>query len=142
MGTATGFAGGHLADPTYQQVCRKDTGHAEVVRVRYDLRRLSTRELLTEFFTLHEFNTDRRSNGGQYRSCIFIDPSRKEADEQTKTAERLIDQLRTAGYPVYTEVGNGGPFYPAEARHQQYCSVRGIVPKRHKTASVREILTF
>lgn len=142
ISTTTGFAGGHVTEPTYQQVCTKTTGHTEVVRVVYDLRKLSTRELLTTFFTLHDFTVDRRSNGGQYRSVIFTDPSENNSTKQESIALMLLDKLCLAGYTPSTEVASTSTFFPAESRHQQYCSAKGISPKRRSVSNIIEILTF
>lgn len=141
LATTAGFAGGHTEAPTYKQVCAKKTGHAEAVRVVYDLRKLSTRRLLTEFFTLHDFTADRRENGGQYRSAIFPDGSFSGVRDQENTASDMLAELAAAGYPPATELRRIAAFYPAESRHQQYCSARGIMPKKRAAEKIREILT-
>lgn len=141
LGTRTGFMGGTLPNPTYHQVCQKMTGHAETVEVVYDTRRLSTRDLLREFFLLHDFTRDRRSGGGQYRSAIFTDPSGDWSGEQEGTARNLMALLQESGLSPSTELHTGGIFYAADCRHQQYCSARGIVPKRLDSARIKEILT-
>ena len=134
--TQVGFAGGHVADPTYRQVCEKDTGHAEVVLVEYDTRVLSTQALLREFFALHNFEINRGKGTGQYRSCIlaFAD------DEQLATARRMLATLQAHGFAPATDVDRVDAFYRAEARHQQYCSARGLTPTRRDDAWVREVL--
>lgn len=139
--TRTGFMGGTLPYPSYAQVCKKTTGHAETVEVVYDLRQLTTHALLTEFFTLHNFEQDRRPNGGQYRSAIFTSPHQQHGPEQARTALKMMDCLRLSGYVPVTSLGHGTPFYPAGNRHQQYCSARGMVPKKQELAKIREILT-
>lgn len=139
--TTTGFAGGHVANPTYQQVCTKTTGHAEVVRVVYDLRRLPTATLLRTFFTLHDFTKDRTRKGGQYRSAIYTEAGSPHAAEQTRVIKRTLEKLRAAGYQPATETRSVKHFYPASSRHQQYCSARGLTPKKHQMADVSEILT-
>jgi methionine-S-sulfoxide reductase len=134
--TEVGFAGGHQPEPTYTQVCHKTTGHAEVVSVTYDPAELPTRKLLTEFFTLHNFEIDRGKGSGQYRSAIF---SLRE-DEQLAVARQLIAQLRAAGFDPKTDVEAVANFYPAEERHQKYCSVREIDPARKDDNRVRALL--
>ena len=134
--TQVGFAGGHLEDPTYQQVCAKDTGHAEVVSVTYDARILRPAALLTEFFTLHNFEINRGKGTGQYRSAVFSLTD----DEQLTTAHKLITRLREAGYEPATDVQKVDAFYPAEARHQQYCSSRGMTPARRDDTAIRTLL--
>ena len=135
-GTRVGFAGGHTPDPTYVQVCRKDTGHAEVVAVTYDPDQLSTRALLTEFFTLHNFELNRGKGTGQYRSAVFA----LEEDEQLVTARTMLAELHAAGYDPVTDVEAVPAFYPAETRHQQYCSTRGRSPERKDDDKVRRAL--
>lgn len=142
ISTRTGFAGGKVPNPTYQEVCAGHTGHAEVVEVTYDLRKLSTRDLLAEFFTLHEFVKDRRSGSGQYRSVIFLHPEGFYALEQEKAALQIMATLRANGYPPSTELRWETNFYPADSRHQQYCSSRGILPKKRQSERIREILTL
>lgn len=113
------------------------------MEVVYDLRRLTTRALLREFFTLHDFEKVRDRKGGQYRSAIFT--LRKEgawSRVQCEEARAMVDRLRAAGYAPATEISTINAFYPAESRHQQYCSTRGITPKKREPAAVREILTF
>lgn len=141
LATTTGFAGGTTTDPTYKQVCTKTTGHAEVVRVVYDTRELSTADLLIEFFSLHDFTIDRRGKGGQYRSVILLDPSSPHTQKQEVAVQTAFGRLRAANLLPATEFGLAEHFYPAENRHQQYCSVHGITPKRRLVEDIREILT-
>src|SRR5581483_3523928 len=87
----SGYAGGHVANPTYEQVCGKGTGHAEVVQVTFDPAAVSYREVLEVFFATHDPTTkDRQGNdvGPQYRSVIFT-----HSDEQRRVAEELIAEL-------------------------------------------------
>lgn len=142
ISTQTGFAGGTTPNPTYHEVCTKATGHAEVVEVVYDDNILSTKALLTEFFLLHDFTIDRRSSGGQYRSVIFMTKEENSSLEQEKIALVMLALLREQGHPPATELGWIEAFYPADARHQQYCKSHGITPKRHQMEEVKEILTF
>lgn len=142
IATTTGFADGTTVDPTYKQVCTKTTGHAEVVRVVYDTRKLSTANLLVEFFTLHDFTIDRRGKGGQYRSVVLLDPSSLHTQEQEVAVQTAFDRLRAAKLLPATEFGLTEHFYPAENRHQQYCSVHGITPKRRLVEGIRKILTL
>ena len=137
LATQVGFAGGHLPDPTYHDVCARDTDHAEVVAVQYDARTLSTERLLTEFFVLHNFEINRGRGTGQYRSAIFS----LETDEQLATARRMLDTLRRHGYDPVTDVETVPAFYRAEARHQQYCSARGLTPSRRDDARIRSLFS-
>lgn len=134
--TQVGFAGGHTIDPTYVQVCHKNTGHAEVVQLTYDPNVLPTRALLTEFFTLHNFEINRGRGTGQYRSAVFA----LEAGVQLATTRAMLTELRAAGYDPMTDVEVVDAFYPAEERHQQYCSVRGMSPERKDNVAIRSVL--
>jgi len=117
----SGYAGGHLTDPSYEQVCNGDTGHAEVVQVAFDPAVISYRELLEVFFALHDPTTlNRQGNdrGTQYRSAIFY-----HSPEQKAEAEQTIARLNAEkAYrdPVVTEVAPLENFYPAEDYHGEY----------------------
>jgi len=117
----SGYMGGATANPTYEQVCRGDSGHAEVVRIEFDAARASYRALLEIFFTLHDPTTpDRQGNdvGSQYRSAIFWHTPAQRAE-----AEAIIAELTAAGAfaaPIVTEVSEAGTFWPAEDYHQRY----------------------
>jgi peptide-methionine (S)-S-oxide reductase len=117
----SGYAGGDVPRPTYNQVCTGTTGHAEVVQLTFDPRAVSFRELLEVFFTVHDPTTLNRQGadvGTQYRSAIFYhSPAQRETAEQTiaeLTAARLWDA------PIVTEVVPFEEFYPAEDYHQNY----------------------
>lgn len=117
----SGYAGGHVANPTYAQVCGKQTGHAEVVQVTFDPARVSFRELLQVFFTIHDPTTvDRQGNdvGPQYRSAVFHHAPEQEAAAQTVmdelTAERIFDD------PIVTQLAPLERFWPAEPEHDDY----------------------
>ena len=117
----SGYAGGTTANPTYEEVCGGRTGHAEVVRVRFDPAALSFRDLLTVFFSIHDPTTlNRQGNdvGTQYRSVIFC-----QTPEQRATAESVIEELTAAGLwdePIVTEIADTAPFFEAERYHQEY----------------------
>lgn len=117
----SGYAGGHASDPSYQEVCAGTTGHAEVVRVTFDPRELSYKEILEVFFTIHDPTTLNRQGadiGTQYRSAIFY-----HTPEQKEIAERTIAELDAARIwdaPIVTEVVPSEKFYEAEDYHQQY----------------------
>lgn len=125
--TQVGFMGGHKANPSYQEVCTKTTGHAEVVAVDYDLSHLPTRELLIQFFSIHDPRIDRRAKGGQYRSAIFFS-----TEEQQKAATALIEELEGKGHIIYTEIRQASNFWLASDRHQQFCATKGLTPKPTK----------
>ncbi|BBL80156.1 peptide methionine sulfoxide reductase MsrA [Rubrobacter xylanophilus] len=116
-----GYSGGHVENPTYEQVCTGRTGHAEVVRVWFDPRQISYRELLEVFFAVHDPTTKDRQGpdvGPQYRSVIFYHD-----EEQRRTAEEVISELEARGVwerPIVTEVAPFTAFYPAEEYHRDY----------------------
>lgn len=117
----SGYSGGHVPDPTYDQVCTGRTGHAEVVQVAFDPAEVSLKDLLGIFFTVHDPTTLNRQGadvGTQYRSVIFYrDPS------QQKAAKEAIREVEGEGLydgPVVTEVAPFKAFYPAEAYHRSY----------------------
>jgi peptide-methionine (S)-S-oxide reductase len=117
----SGYMGGHLKDPTYADVCGGDTGHAEVVQIRFDPAVLSFREILEVFFVIHDPTTRNRQGndaGPQYRSAIFY-----HSPQQKATAGQVIGEVNAAGLwdgPVVTEVTAAGAFYIAEVEHQEY----------------------
>lgn len=117
----SGYAGGHVPNPTYEAVCSGTTGHAEVVQLEFDPSRVSYREILETFFAIHDPTTrDRQGNdhGPQYRSAIFWhdEAQRETAGEviANLTAEKAFDD------PIVTEVTKLDRFYPAETYHQDY----------------------
>jgi len=117
----SGYAGGHLPNPTYEQVCGKKTGHAEVVRIGFDPAVVSYADLLRMFFTLHDPTTKDRQGadvGPQYRSIIMT-----ETPEQAETARAVMAEVTAAaiwGGALVTELEPVADFYPAEAEHQNY----------------------
>ena len=141
LSTSVGFAGGTVPSPTYEQVCEKATGHAEVVRVAFDVRKLPVRELLIEFLELHDFGHDRRAGGGQYRSAVYALAEDTHARELLAEVAVLLTSLRARGLTVVTEVRTVESFYPAAGRHQQYCTTRGLQPKRRAEVDIRVLLT-
>lgn len=116
-----GYTGGALADPGYDEVCSGRTGHAEAVRIRFDEREISYRELLEVFFLVHDPTTlNRQGNdvGTQYRSAIFY-----HSDAQRRDAEAMIVDLNNKHvWPgsIVTELRAAPIFYPAEAYHRHY----------------------
>jgi len=119
--TRVGYTGGKLANPTYKDVSRGDTGHAESIEITFDPAALSYRRLLEFFFRMHDPSTaDRQGNdrGSQYRSAIFCT-----TEEQARIAREVIAEVDASGnWPgkVVTEVTPAGPFYEAEDYHQDY----------------------
>ncbi len=117
----SGYAGGKSANPTYKDICRGDTGHAEVVRVSFDPAELSFADLLRVFFTVHDPTTlNRQGNdvGTQYRSVIFYT-----SEAQRQVATEVIAEITAAAiWPgrIVTELSPAPAFYIAETYHQEY----------------------
>jgi len=124
-----GYAGGTIANPSYEQVCTGKTGHAEVSRVEYDPAQISYNDLLLVFFATHDptsLNRQGADVGTEYRSVIFYT-----TDDQRQAAEALINQLNSsdaAGKPIVTEVVPLKAFYQAENYHQEYYRNNSIAP--------------
>lgn len=120
----SGYTGGNVPNPGYDQVCSGTTGHAEAVRITFDPAAISFRDLLEVLFTIHDPTTlNRQGNdvGSQYRSAIFT-----HSPEQKAAAEEVIAGLSVA--PVVTEIVPAGVFYPAEDHHQEYFRRHGEQP--------------
>ena len=117
----SGYAGGSVPDPSYEDVCTGRTGHAEVVQVTFDPAVLPYRDLLQVFFSIHDPTTLNRQGpdeGTQYRSAIF-----HHGPEQERVAREVIAELerrRIWDSPIVTEVTAAPPFYRAEQYHQEY----------------------
>lgn len=117
----SGYAGGHLPNPTYEQVCAGTTGHAEVVQVAFDQAVIPFRDLLRIFFTMHDpttLNGQGADIGTQYRSAIFY-----HSPEQKAAAAEVIAEIAASGVwkdPIVTEVAPLDVFYPAEEYHRDY----------------------
>jgi len=117
----SGYAGGSVANPTYEQVCSGNTGHAEVVQISFDPSTITYHELLEVFFTIHDPTTlNRQGNdvGTQYRSAIFY-----HTPEQKSTAEEVMAELAAQGlwdHPIVTQLTPLEKFYRAEDYHQEY----------------------
>jgi peptide-methionine (S)-S-oxide reductase len=118
---ASGYAGGHVDQPTYRAVCTGTTGHAEVVQIDFDAQEISYAELLEVFFAIHDPTTLNRQGadvGTQYRSAIFYHD-----DAQKQEAERIIRELTAQQVwddAIVTEVVPLTRFYPAEDYHREY----------------------
>lgn len=117
----SGYSGGDLPNPSYEQVCEGSTGHAEVVRLTYDPEQVSYRELLEIFFTIHDPTTPNRQGndiGTQYRSVIYY----HDAGQQETARQVIAEMANVWDAPIVTELNPLGPFYPAEGYHQNYYS--------------------
>lgn len=123
--TTVGFEGGATKNPSYKEVCRHDTGHAEVVQVEFDPSQVSFGRLLAEFWSEHDptqLNRQGPDIGSQYRTMVLFHD-----DEQRELAEASRDALQErTSKPIVTEIIPAGDFYPAEEYHQQYYEKQGI----------------
>jgi peptide-methionine (S)-S-oxide reductase len=124
--TEVGYEGGTLKNPTYEDVCTDQTGHAEVVQVEFEPAEISYEKLLEVFFTCHDPTTLNRQGpdiGRQYRSVIFCHGS-----EQAAQAKAFTEKLQASGKfkkPIVTQILPAETFYRAEEYHQQYLEKRG-----------------
>lgn len=129
ISTQVGYMGGSTKSPTYEDVCTKKTGHAEVIEVIFDNSKTSFEELAKLFFEIHDpgqINRQGPDIGDQYRSEIFYT-----SENQKNISQKLIDQLRQNGYKVETNLTNADTFWRAEEYHQQYYSKTGKQPYCH-----------
>ena len=121
LSVESGYSNGHVANPSYRDVCNGNTGHAEVIQIKFDPAIISFRDLLNVFFTIHDPTTLNRQGadvGTQYRSAIFY-----HSPEQKAIAEQTISELNAQGIwnsPIVTEVEAIKDFYIAEDYHQEY----------------------
>jgi peptide-methionine (S)-S-oxide reductase len=123
--TRVGYAGGDVENPSYEQVCYSDTGHAEVVAVTYDEEKVPYERLLATFWAEHDPTQVNRQGpdvGSQYRSVIFVD-----GDGQRAAAEASRAQVQARlSRPVATSIEDAPPFWEAEDYHQRYLEKRGL----------------
>ncbi|NUM36595.1 MAG: bifunctional methionine sulfoxide reductase B/A protein [Candidatus Brocadiae bacterium] len=129
METTVGYMGGEKENPTYQEVCSHNTGHAEALEVVFNPALVSYKELARLFFEIHDFTqVDRQGPdiGDQYRTEIFYT-----SEEQKKTAEEIISLLSAKGYKVATKLTKASVFWKAEDYHQDYYEKKGSSPYCH-----------
>ena len=125
----SGFMGGHLKNPTYQDICYKDTGHLEVVEIKYNADEVSYESLAKLFFEIHDptqTNGQGPDIGSQYLSAVFVND-----DEERKIVEKLIQKLEDKGLHVATKILEKEEFYVAEDYHQYYYQKTGKTPYCH-----------
>jgi len=125
----SGYIGGTKENPSYEEVCRHDTGHAEAIRIVFDPSKTSYEELAKLFFEIHDPEQEDGQGpdlGDQYRSEIFYT-----TPEQKEIAEKLIGVLTEKGYHVVTKVTPATTFWKAEEYHQNHYELRGTEPYCH-----------
>jgi|GEM_PF-1332909 len=125
----SGYMGGHVASPSYEQVSSHTTGHLETVRVRFDSKQVSFRQVAKRFFEIHDptqANGQGPDIGPQYISAVFYT-----SDAQKKTAQELITQLEQHGYHVVTKLLPAKKFWRAEEYHQNHYVRKGTKPYCH-----------
>ena len=123
--TAVGFMGGHVDDPSYRDVCYRDTGHAEVVHLGFDPSVITYDQLLDVFWSNHDPTTLNRQGpdiGAQYRSVVFFHSAEQEAAARAS----LNRQKPNFKLPIVTQIAPALPFYRAEDYHQRYLEKRGL----------------
>ncbi len=123
--TQTGYIGGHIDSPTYEQVCAHTTGHAEAVKITFGPAKVSYRTLLKQFFRMHDptqMNRQGPDIGDQYRSVIFY----MNEDQKTE-AQKIIDELNKSEFNgrIVTSLGAATTFWPAEDYHQKFTQRTG-----------------
>ena len=115
----SGYAGGHTENPSYREVCSGKTGHAEVIKIRYNEDKITFREILEFFFRIHDPTTENRQGpdvGSQYRSIILYT-----SEEQKETAESFLKEKQSEyGDEIVTELKELDKFWKAEEKHQNY----------------------
>jgi peptide methionine sulfoxide reductase msrA/msrB len=129
LSTTVGYTGGHVENPSYEQVCGKRTGHYEACLVEYDPKRTTAEEVLRTFFETHDptqANGQGPDIGPQYSSAVFY-----QNDAQRDLTQSLIGLLTAKGLDVATEVLPAQAFYSAEGYHQDYYDVKGGTPYCH-----------
>ena len=115
----SGYMGGHTHNPSYRDICNGDTGHAEVVQVRFDTDKLGYRDLLEVFFTVHDptqMNRQGNDVGTQYRSAIFFHTP----EQETLARDFVAGIADKYSAPIVTQIVPAATFYPAEDYHQRY----------------------
>lgn len=132
--TAVGFMGGHVNNPTYEQVCQKNTGHLETTEVVFNPAETTYEEMVKLFFETHDFtqtNGQGPDIGSQYLSCIFYS-----TPQEKEIAEKYIGILTAKGYKVATMLKPVSTFWKAENYHQQYYAYKGTKPYCHKYTKI------
>ncbi len=131
LATAVGYMGGTTENPTYQQVCSKTTGHAEVVKVDYDPEKVGYSQLLDIFWSNHDptqLNRQGPDVGSQYRSVIFFYDGEQESE--ARSSRDALESSSKLSAPVVTQIVPAETFWRAEEYHQQYLEKKGLATCR------------
>jgi len=134
IAVTSGYIGGHVDNPFYEEVCTGKTGHAEAVEVVYDTRAIDFEKLTRYFFEIHNFeqtNGQGPDLGPQYRSAIFY-----KNDIEKEMASEIIEILKSKGYKVATKLEKASTFWKAEKYHQDYYNTKGTLPYCHSYKKV------
>jgi peptide methionine sulfoxide reductase msrA/msrB len=129
LSVVSGYTGGRIKNPAYEQVCSGRTGHLEAVKVAFDPAKTSYENLVGLFFEIHDFSQENGQGpdiGEQYKSAVFY-----RNENQKKAAEKIVNFLKKKGYRVATQLLPAKPFYKAEAYHQDYYAKNGKQPYCH-----------
>lgn len=129
ISTEVGYTGGHVNNPTYKEVCSGTTGHYEAIEVVFDSSQTSYETITRLFFEIHDptqWNHQGPDQGEQYRSAVFY-----KNDYQKNITEKLINELKSKGFRVVTEVKPAEKFWKAEDYHQEYYEHKGTTPYCH-----------
>jgi peptide-methionine (S)-S-oxide reductase len=127
ISTTTGYMGGTLKNPTYEDVCTDKTGHAEVVEITYHPEKISYEDLLNVFWDIHDPTTKNQQGpdvGTQYRSIIFYHTL--EQKTTAETSKKNLEQSKKYKKKIMTEITKATTFYPAEEYHQHYLAKHGL----------------
>ncbi len=139
ISVTSGYIGGHVKNPTYEQVCTGQTGHTEAVEIVFDPARISYSKLLNIFWqNIDPTTVDKQfvDKGSQYRTGIFY-----HTEEQRRLAEESKEKLESEdrfGAPIVTEITRAAQFYPAEKYHQGYCRLRPMHYSMYRAGSGRD----
>ncbi len=132
LDAVVGYTGGHIKNPSYEQVCGGGTGHVEAIEVSFDPDKVSYTELVSAFWNLHDptqWNRQGPDVGEQYRSAIFVfNESQK---KQATISKEVLDKSGKYEKAIVTEVRDAVEFYEAEEYHQRYFEKKGIDPTCH-----------
>lgn len=127
--TTVGYTGGSIVSPSYEEVCRGDTGHREAIEIEFNAEKTTYESLVKLFFETHDFSQQNGQGpdiGEQYTSAVFYCN-----EKQKEIAENLIQKLEHSGHVVTTKVLEAQPFYAAEEYHQKYYEKTGGTPYCH-----------